>query len=340
MSEAVFPVLGAAFVVLVLLPLSALVAKVALWLLERAPFAGPLQALNLRYLLLTGATFLPLAWLLSAGLHQLESGKSALACLLDHAGAAHCLEPAAFALALLLLFNAAALPIVRRSRAARPLPAADEQSTSARIERIIAAHSTLHALQNRFVVTAAPDFTLGTLGWTKPEVFVGADFAARLSDDMLASALGHELEHVRLLDPLRYFLLQLALAANPCGRFLLEPHAARWSAAHEARCDREAVLRGASPLPLADAIVRAARPFVRELAPLGARDGDMLRFRIELLLAFAERAPDACRHRGRSPFPLAFALLASALVLPHQAGTAALDTLHTSTERALTHLLP
>jgi hypothetical protein len=340
MSEAIFPVLGAAFVVLVLLPLSALVAKLGLTLLERAPFAGPLQALNLRYLLLTGSSFLPLAWLLSAGLHQLESGKSALACLLDHAGAAHCLEPAAFSLALLLLFNAAALPIVRRSRAARPLPASDAHAARARMEHVIAARPSLRPLHGRVVVTAAPGFTLGTLGWTKPEVFVGVDFAARLSDEMLASALGHELEHVRLLDPLRYFLLQLALAANPCGRLLLEPHAARWYAAHEARCDREAVLRGASPLPLADAIVRAARPLVREVAPLGAHDTDMLRFRIDLLLAFAERAPDACRHRGRSPLPLAFALLASALVLPHQAGTAALDTLHTSTERALTHLLP
>jgi hypothetical protein len=339
MSEAVFPVLGAAFVVLVLLPLSGLVAKLGLTLLERARFAGPLQALNVRYLLLTGSSLLPLAWLLSAGLHQLESGRSALACLLDHAGAAHCLEPAAFALALLLLFNAAALPLVQRTRAARPLPVAD-RGTRARVERVIAARPMLQALGGRVVVTSAPGFTLGTLGWTRPAVYIGADFAAKLSDDMLASALGHELEHVRLLDPLRYFLLQLALAANPCGRFLLEPHAARWSAAHEARCDREAVLHGALPLPLADAIVRAARPSARELAALGAHDTSMLRFRIDLLLAFAERAPDACRHRGRSPFPLAFALLAGALVLPHQAGTAALDTLHTSTERALTHILP
>jgi Zn-dependent protease with chaperone function len=340
MSEAVFPVLGAAFVALVLLPLSALATKVGLTLLERAPLGGPLHALNLRYLLLTGSSLLPLAWFMSAGLHQLESGTSALACLLDHAGAAHCLEPAAFALALLLLFNAAALPLVRRSRAARPEPEGAGNDTARRIARIIDARPMLHALRDRYVVTAAPEFTLGTLGWSRPEVFIGADFAARLSDDMLASALGHELEHVRLHDPLRYFLLQLALAANPCGRFLLEPHAARWTAAHEARCDREAVLRGALPLPLADAIVRAARPSVREVAPLGARDTSMLRFRIDLLLAFAECAPDACRHRGRSPFPLAFALLASALVLPHQAGSAALDTLHTSTERALTHLLP
>lgn len=340
MNEAVFPVLGAAFVVLVLLPFSALAAKVGLELLERAPFVGPLRALNLRYLLITGSSLLPLAWLLSAGLHQLESGKSALACLLDHAGTTHCLEPAAFSLALLLLVNAAALPLVRKTRAARPLPAVDASSTGARIERILDARPMLHGLRDRVVVTATADFTLGTLGWNRPEVFVGAGFAARLSDDMLASALGHELEHVRLLDPLRYFLLQLALAANPCGRSLLEPHAARWSAAHEARCDREAVLRGALPIPLADAIVRAARPSVRELVPLGARDTRMLRFRIDMLLAFAERAPDARDQRRRSPFPLAFALLASALVLPHQAGTAALDTLHTSTERALTHLLP
>lgn len=42
---------------------------------------------------------------------------------------------------------------------------------------------------------------------------------------MLASALGHETEHVRALDPLRYLILQLALAVNPFEfmNFMLDP---------------------------------------------------------------------------------------------------------------------
>ena len=122
------------------------------------------------------------------------------------------------------------------------------------------------------------------------------------------------------------------------GRFLLEPHAARWKAAREAHCDREAVLDGAEPLSLADAIVRAARPSAREVAALGAHDASVLSFRVRMLLAFAERAPVRCCREGRSMMPLAIALLAGALVLPHHAGADALDVLHSGAEQALVYL--
>jgi hypothetical protein len=203
--------------------------------------------------------------------------------------------------------------------------------------RIATSDPVLAGLRDRVVVTDDEGFALGTHGLLKPRVFIGTAFAARLSDEMLASALGHEAEHVRALDPLRYLILQLALAVNPFGRFLLQPHAARWQAAREAHCDREAVIQGAAPLPLADAIVRAARPGAREAVALGARDTAVLKFRIGMLLAFAERTPARCCHHGPSAFPVAFVLLLIALLLPHQTGTAALDALHTGAEHALTY---
>lgn len=337
MIEATFPLLGTAFVVLGVLPAFALVAKAGLVLLERQELGGPLHGLGLRYVLLTGSSVLPLAWLLSAGLHQAETGKSALVCLFDHDRTELCFEPGYFALVLAAAVLALSLGVMRKHRGVRSSSTAAAEALMARLTRIVASDPALACLRRRVFVTDETSFALGTHGLLKPRVFVGSAFAAHLSDEMLASALGHEAEHVRALDPLRYLILQLALAVNPFGRFLLEPHAVRWQAAREVHCDREAVIHGAAPLPLADAIVRAARPAAREVVALGARDTTVLKFRIGMLLAFAERAPARCCPQGASAFPVAFVLLLIALLLPHQTGTAALDVLHTGAEHTLTY---
>jgi hypothetical protein len=121
---------------------------------------------------------------------------------------------------------------------------------------------------------------------------------------------------------------------------LLEPHAARWQAAREAHCDREAVIHGAAPLPLADAIVKAARPSAGLRVALGTDDHAILEFRIAMLLAFAERMPAHCCQRGPSALPVALLLLLVALVLPHQTGAAALDVLHAGVEHTIMRSLP
>jgi Zn-dependent protease with chaperone function len=339
-SEAAFPLLGAAFVILVVLPCCAALARLSLAFVERGGGVGPLHGLAARYLLITGSTFLPLAWFFSAGLHQVESGRSALACLLDHGAAKLCLEPGFFALALSLVALARSAPVLRGARGLSAAQGAAAHALLARVDRILARHPELAGLTGRVVATESAGFALGTQGWLRPRVFVGMVFATRLTDEMLAAALGHELEHVRLRDPLRFRVLALALALNPIGRRLLDPHAARWLSAREAHCDREAVLRGSLPLPLADAIVRAARPGSSEMAALGARDTAMLKLRIGMLIAFAERAPHRCCRREPPSFPLALTLLLLALLLPHRAGTGALDALHTGAEQAFAVLLP
>jgi Zn-dependent protease with chaperone function len=257
--------------------------------------------------------------------------------LLDHDTAELCFEPGFFALMLAGAILASSIGVIRRHRGVRASSSDAARTLLQRVARITSSDPVLAGLGDRVVVTDDDGFALGTHGLLKPRVFVGTAFAERLSDEMLASALGHEAEHVRALDPLRYLILQLALAVNPFGRFMLEPHAARWQAAREAHCDREAVILGAAPLPLADAIVRAARPGAREVVALGARDTAVLKFRIGMLLAFSERAPARCCHQGPSAFPVAFVLLLIALLLPHQTGTAALDVLHTGAEHALTY---
>lgn len=340
MSEAAFPLLGAAFVLLVVLPACAVLAKLSLLLVERYGSGGPLHGLEARYLLLTGSTFLPLSWFCSAGLHQLESGRSALSCLLDHGAASLCPEPGFFALALGSVALARSASVLREASGVPAAAGAAAGALLARLEHIIGQAPELARLRGRVRATGVDGFALGTQGWLRPRVYVGVAFADGSTDAMLASALGHELEHVRRLDPLRFRLLALALAMNPVGRRLLEPHGARWLAAREAHCDREAVLRGALPLPLADAIVHAARPVAQQVAALGARDTAVLELRIGMLLAFAERAPRRCCRHEPTGLALAVGLLALALLLPHQAGTGALDVLHTGAEQALGVLLP
>ncbi len=339
MIEAAFPLLGTAFVLAFVLPLLALVTKALLIVIER--LSGGLEGLNIRYLVLMGSTALPLAWFVSAGLHQAETGtRSALACLFDHGAAALCFEPAFFALALVVAAIALAAPVLRKHSALIVAPASDSGALLAsRLENILTRYPHLAELRGRVVVTDTQDFTLGTYGLLQPRVVVGTAFASRLSDEMIAGALGHEREHVGALDPLRYLFLQIALGVNPIGRLLLAPHVARWQAAREAHCDRQAVIAGAAPLALADAIVRAARPSFRSSVPLGAPNAAVLKFRVGLLLAFAEKRPASCCRQSMAAYPVGAALLFIALLLPHRTGTAALDALHTGAEQALTYFL-
>ncbi len=338
MTEAIFPLLGTAFVILIALPCSALIAKAGLMIVEHEKVSGRLHSLDLRYILLIATSIVPIAWFLSAGLHQIESGKLTLACLFDH-NAALCFEPGFFALTLIFVVIHLGTATLRHNRRPRISTSTHADALTQRVERLILANASLQPLHGRIRITDEHDFALGTHGLLKPVVIIGSSFADRISHDMLASALAHENEHVRSLDPLRYLLLKLALAVNPLGRFLLGSHVSRWHAAQEAHCDREAVIRGASPLSLADAIIRAARPSTQEAVALGARDTTVLKFRIQMLLAFSEQNPTRCCRREIPAIPMILILLIFTLILPHQTSTAALDAIHTGSEHILTYFL-
>lgn len=337
MSEAAFPLLGTAFVMLAVLPAAAVLAKGALWAMERSRDGGALQRLKLRYLVLVGSTALPLAWLLSAGVHQVEEAQSAIACLLEHDAAADCFEPGFFAAALALVVLGLSFKSLRAASGAHVSRSPRARGLERRIARIVDGHPSVRALESRVRVTEEHGFALATQGVVRPRVIVGLSYAAGLEDDALAGALGHEAEHVRAHDPLRYLVLSASLAVNPFGRWLLDPHARRWLAARETHCDREAVMHGAAPLSLAAAIVQAARPTRSEVVALGAPDTSVLRLRIGLLFAFAEKRPAHRRRRGPSAVAIALALVAVALVLPHHTGTEALDAVHAGVEQAFTY---
>lgn len=337
MSEAIFPLFGTILVVLLVLPTCALVAKLGLLVLERGRGEDALHGLDLRYLLLTGSSLLPLAWFLSAAVHQVEGDGSVLACLLDHGGTQSCWEPGFFALSLALASFALSLRLWRRQQPVGVSRSAVSAALGERVARLLNDAHELRDLRGRVLVTEDAGFALGTQGLFRPCVLVGAAFAGSLEDEALRAALGHEQEHVRARDPLRYFVLEVALGLNPLGRAFLDSHARSWRATREARCDRDAVLSGAAPLPLAHAIVRAARPAASvQGAALGDGETAVLKLRVGLLLAFAERAPLRSLQSSPAALPAGCVLLLIALILPHQTGTAALDVLHAGAEHALT----
>jgi len=335
-NEAIFPLLGPVLVVALALPVSALAAKAILVALSRfEPRTGLPQQSALRYAMIVASSAVPLAWFLSAGLHQAESGERLIICAAHGAPGGFNLEAIGFSMVLSALIVGLALPSLLREwgPARASAPSADSSLQLRRIDELLADRPALHALRGMVAVDDTCATPIATAGVVAPRVLVRTSFARTLDDEALCSALHHELEHIRGRDPLRYFLARWALAVNPLGRVLLRDELARWVLARELHCDRAAVVCGASAPALAQALVSAARPPTREPQPaLGAAHAEAIRLRVGLLLAYADRRP----HPAVQPWSLrpAMAFLGVVLALPHHAGTLPLDTIHRASERA------
>lgn len=336
MNEAVFPLLGPLLVVAVALPASALAAKAVLVALSGLePRTGLPRQSALRYAVIVASSAVPLAWFLSAGLHQAESGERLVSCAAHGASGGLNLEAIGFSMVLSALIVGLAVPgLLRewvRPRARVPIAASAHQLR--RIDALLADRPALHALRGMVAVDDALTTPIATAGVVAPRVLLRTSFASALDDEALCAALHHELEHLRAGDPMRYFLARWALAVNPLGRMLLRDELARWVLARELHCDRAAVVCGASAPALAQALVSAARPPSCEPQPaLGSAHAETIRLRVGLLLAYADRHP----HAAAQPPSLrpAVAFLGLVLVLPHHTNTLPLDTIHRASERA------
>lgn len=339
MNEFLFPVLGAALIVLVALPLSGALSSAALWMLDQFGGRGLLRFSCARYLLLVLPSVLPIAWTMSAAVHQAETGRSVIACLLSHELEQLCVEPLLLVAVLLVVLSARAWPWVAEYRRASQAIGTRTSVAARRVDALIAEHETLRLLKDRFVVTDRSVGGSATVGLWAPVVALDACFVERCDDEALLGALAHELEHVRRRDPLRYFVLGLAMRLNPAGERLLRRAAAAWLFAREVQCDRSAVLAGAEPTGVARALVAASRPAHPALAHVRGGPLGKLKVRVELLLAYEENRPADDTRQGASALMLAALALAVALWLPHDGSTAPLDALHTAVERAAAAIL-
>ena len=339
MSEAVFPLLGPVLVFALVLPLSALLAKLLLWPLGLRGVRGLHVQNGARYTVLVASSAAPLAWFVSASLHQAEDGRSALVCIAEHAPEAFCTEAAYFALALALVAGACALPrLLCEQFVLRASHSAEARAVEARLERCILRWPGLSTLSGRVVVSDMATTAIATLGILSPRVVVETRFAEALDDAALAAALHHEVEHLRARDPLRYFVAWWALSVNPLGRRLLGGEYARWLLGHELYCDRQAVLAGASPAALAQALVVAARRGQPASgAALGAGHVEGIKLRLAFLLAYADQRPSP--RRVDFSASLLLPALVLVLLLPHGGGTSALDTIHAASESAAALLI-
>jgi beta-lactamase regulating signal transducer with metallopeptidase domain len=339
MNEAAFPLLGPLIVFAVVLPLSAVAAKVFLWLLAKVDRTSGLHShQGIRYATLVASSAVPLAWFISASLHQAEDGRSELVCTAEHAPEAFCAEAAYFSLALCALGVAFALPrLLREQLVARAADTDSGRALLARVQLVAERDVALSPLHGHLVVSDVAPSPIATVGIFSPRVVVKTAFAAALDDEALAGALHHELEHFRARDPLRYFIASWARAVNPLGRWLLRGEHARWLLGREAHCDREAVHSGASAVALAHALLIAARPGHGSFSPaLGSGHIEGVKLRLGLLLAYADKRPGHCKHGPA--LRTVMVVLALVFALPHGGETEPLDTIHRVSERAVSIL--
>ena len=333
MTEAIFPIFGAVIVLLFVLPVSAMLARVVLVAADR--FMPPswfyLQQ-ELRYFSVVMASAAPLLWFASAGLHQAESGVGSTVCAVEHAAEeALCPEPWLFALALVLYGLGFALTRSSSYRTRLVAPSSRRiVPLEARVNALVSACTELQRLAGRCEVIDGLPIPVAAVGIFTPRIVLNAEFVQQLDDDALVGALHHELEHVRGHDPLRFLIAAWALRVNPWGRVYLHREIARWRLERELHCDKEAVANGADPTAMAHAIVTAARRSERTVAALGDTDGQALKLRVELLLAYEERPPlRSTRYTGLGATVAAAVAWA---VLPHGGRTWALDAIHVVAE--------
>jgi beta-lactamase regulating signal transducer with metallopeptidase domain len=331
-SELAFLVVGLVALFGVSVPLLTLASKALLTLRRRRMDGIADFGSTPNYLLIVGPVLLPVLWVVSAGLHQSEAGWFAGA-----NGAAHLAGQACWN-ALMLGVVAALTMAVALLRSRRRLGAVStrqacthaDRDRAERVASVCESHPVLARLRRRVLVVDRDGDQACTTGIVRPVIEISCRLVDSLDDHALQGALLHEAEHVRGLDPLRYLVGSVMLSLNPFG-WLLTGELRRWRLAREARCDRGAVSRGASPLSLAEALlvaVRAgtatspARPALAHRA-----EGIFLRLRIQLLLGYASsRAVVPSRILPVMMSAIAVVLLTA--WLPHAFAAWPLDGLH------------
>lgn len=327
MSALVFPLAALAALFCVVMPAVTLVAR-AILRRRRARCTWHAVGGHTTFALVVAPTLLPLAWLASSALHGSEPARALETCLVDHLGAAHCVD-AVVLLALLLAAVAAVtarrLRVERIRSIGRALPLDDSRY------RRLAALADPDRARHPIVIAEGAPAPAFVHGWLRPRVVLDAAYVDGEDDAVLAAVLLHEAAHADARDPLRSFVARLCLALNPLGGWL-RAELDHWRQAREIGCDAEAVKRGADRFALAEGIVRAARRGPAPTAPaaltaLCGHDGLALRLRVALLLE-----PVAPAAADRAQRLLLVALLVAA-ALPHLLAPGAFESFHHLVER-------
>lgn len=272
---------------------------------------------TLRLLLLVCPTALPVLWLLSSAIHYNEALERMQSCLFEHGPEMPCIDGVAIVAGISLIVVFAVI----RSLGSRPrfqqTQATPEQKSRLRMLRRVADVPSGVAL---VAINDAPA-ALFTFGRLRPRIGVDTAFLMTARTQLLAAGIRHEVAHCRHHDVFSHFIVEITLRLN-LTRFLLEPIANRWLASRELACDHEAVVSGADPLDLSEAILASARGSFGHacssgFATLAAHEQRWLELRLSLLALLAEdpvRQRLDWRHRR---MPLLSLMGALALCAPH-----------------------
>ncbi len=342
MSELAFIVVGLAALFGLGVPLLTLLSKAVLVLRRRRASDITDFGSTPNYLLIVSPVLLPVLWVLSAGLHQSEAGWFAASSGARHLAGQACWNALVLGVVVALAVAVALLRTRAKVGAALERKACGhaEHNLSERIAKICESHPVLARLRERVLVVDRDGDQACTTGLVKPVIEMSCRLVHGLDDRALQGVLLHEAEHVRGFDPLRYLLARVLLSLNPLG-WLLAGEFHRWRWAREARCDRGAVSRGASPLSLAEALLVAARQGSLASEPRPAltqrADGRFLRLRILLLLGYASTRVTI----QRRVLPVLLAAVAVVLLtawLPHAVAAWPLDGLHVFVDATVAEL--
>lgn len=333
MNELFFPVVGAMLVFFVAVPLLTLGARAMFLATPPGKDGVAHHVSSWRFALLVAPTLGPVIWLVSAAVHQSEDGEPLAACIVDHLGSELCRDVLLFGL---VLFSILAFGVLRRLRGEhgpRRVQLPVRATAVERVRCICEGQLALARFSSRIRVVSEGVAPACTRGLFRPRVEIDDALVERLDDDELEGVLLHEVEHAQAKDPLRFFVVQVALSINPIGR-VLASELARCHFAREALCDRRAVQRGANPLALARSIVATAAPkaIPAHVAALGGHGIGGVRVRVQLLLGYATAWPGPARQH--SPVGVVTSFVTFLAAMPHIFGTEPLDVLHHGIERA------
>ncbi len=336
MMERLVPLLDLALLYLIMVVPATVLGKGILVLRRRLSNEVSDFGSSLNYFILIGAVLFPVLWMIGALVHQAESDQLEIACAVGHVTRDLGREGLNLLLATLggaLIFIA--FLIFRHYREAREAEALSPSSRQMRrLRDLCAHHPQLARIGHRIVGIAEPDGRICTRGYLRPRIEVSVSVLETLNDDWLVAALLHEVEHLRHRDPLRYLVAHFSSLLNPTS-FLLKGEFTRWKRAREVACDRFAVVAGAHPLSLAQALVAVAKNDVSEhqgRVGIHSAGFSWLQVRVRLLLNYTNDPPD--NHRPQY-FPTPVLMIALPLIIPHYAGTRPLTFLHHSVESAL-----
>lgn len=314
MTSLVLAVLWIAFVILILIPMSTIVARAILSLGRRRRSRE--TGTNFEYFLILLPTLAPIVWFLSETLHQAESFLVGPAGTIDF-----CYDLVIASSILLITFATLAVRYIltEHQRPGHLIPLATQ-----RLQALCTNNPALVEMAPRIVAIQGGEHDCATRGLFVPRIEIDAVFAASLRDDGLVAVLLHEVEHLRKRDPLKNLLGRVCLTMNPLGRWLV-PDWQRWRAGRELRCDAAALSAYADPLSLAEALLLAARPLRPTMvaAPLTGESQGMLTLRVERLLEPVVGPPESSYGTA---IPMMVFLLE--LILPHTLSSAPIQQIH------------